>query len=329
MSITRLTALCFLLCRSLAAENELAGPVLGFVFDPANGLQPILGVAGAATVGPPLDLSSEVSRIVISPRQSYGLAVSASNPGLLRVNMGDRVSVEQLAISISAAGLIALSPTGSSAAVHDRDRNRIEVIAGLPSAPTLAREFDLSIFPGVLASLAVSDDASVVIAGFSGVEENSVVALRSEGSVRTLMSPRRASAAAFLPGSRDVLIADGPNSEIYLVRDAAGSAEPTLLAGEGQEISEPIAIAVSGDGKRAFVASSRAGRVATVELATGAVTIIPCACTPSDLAILNGNAVFRLTAPAAGPMWLLDADGPEPRIVFVPPYRPVTGESTQ
>ena len=322
-------ALCFLLCRSLTAETELAGPILGFVYDPANGLQPILGIAGASTVGPPLELTSGFSKAVISPRQDYALAASTSNPNFLRVKIGDPVSVEQFGIPISTTGLVALSPTGSSAAFLDRDRNRIQVITGIPSAPTLAWEFDLSTFSGALASLAVSDDASVVIAGFSEVEENAVAALGLGGPVRFLAGPRRATAAAFLPGARDVIIADGPGSEIYLVRDAVVSGETTLLASEGKEISEPIAVAVSRDGKRAFAASGSGRQVALIDLAAKTVSAISCPCSPSELAALNGNAVFRLTAPAAGPMWLLDADAAEPRIVFVPPYRPVVEESVQ
>jgi len=329
MPIRFLATLCFLLCPSLAAENELAGPVLGFVYDPANGLQPVLGVPGAATVGPPLELTSDFSRAVISPRQDYALAVSASTPNLLRVSMGHRVSVEQFGIPLSGSGLIALSPTGSAAAVHDPDRNRIQVISGIPSAPVLAREFDLATFAGALATLAVSDDANMMIAGFSEVEENAVVALGSEGAVRFLTAPGRATAATFLPGSRDAIIADGPASRIYLVRDALGSGEMTLLASPEQEILGPIAVAVSRDGKRAFAASGRGGRLALIDLAAGTVSAIPCSCSPSELAPLNGNAVFRLTPPTAGPMWLLDADAAEPRIVFVPPYRPVIEETVQ
>lgn len=328
MLLRLLTALCFLLFQSVAAENELAGPVLGFVYDPANGLQPVLGVAGASTIGPPLELTGNFSKAVISPRQDYALAVSASNPNLMRVMIGDPVSVEQFGIPISATGLIALSPTGSSAAFQDRDRNRIQVIAGIPSAPSLAREFDLSPFPGALVSLAVSDDASVVIAGFSDVEENAVAALGLEGLVRFL-TPRRATAAAFLPGVRDVVIADGPANEIYLIRDALGSGESKLLAAQDQGISEPTAVVISRDGKRAVVASGSALSVALIDLAGGAVSAIPCPCNPSELATLNGNAVFRLTPPAAGPMWVLDADALEPRIVFVPPYQPVIEESAR
>jgi hypothetical protein len=35
------------------------------------------------------------------------------------------------------------------------------------------------------------------------------------------------------------------------------------------------------------------------------------------LAPLRGNSVFRLTDGADGPVWLLDADSPQPRISFV------------
>jgi len=248
---------------------------------------------------------------------AHRLRLAVGNIG--RHRDGEVVGRDLVAVSGETLGKVANDVFLQTAARQSRRDDRI----------LLAGEFDLSTFPGALASLAVSDDASVMIASFSDVEESSVVALRLQGPVQILTTPRRATAAAFLPGSRDVLIADGPASEIYMVRDAGASAESTRLAGDAEGITEPTAVAVSRDGKRAFMASSRDGRVATVDLATGAVTIIPCACSPTDLAILNGNAVFRLTAPTAGPLWLLDAEGPEPRIVFVPPYRPVTAESGQ
>src|SRR5215217_6109562 len=141
MSIRFLAVVSVLLCQCLAAESQLSGPVLGLVHDPANGLQPVVGVAGASTVGPPLDLTADYSKMVISPRHDYALAVSASNPSVMRVTAGDPVSVEPFGFPVSATGLMVLSPAGSAAAFEDRDRNRIQVIAGLPSAPVLAREF--------------------------------------------------------------------------------------------------------------------------------------------------------------------------------------------
>src|SRR5436190_14681933 len=142
MSIRSLALFCCLLCHSSAAETELGGPVLGFFFDPSSGLQPIQGLSGALTVGAPADLQADIAKVVISPRQDYALATGASNPELLRVSLGGRISTAPLGIPVSGADLVALSPTGSAAAFYDRVRSRIQVIAGLPAVPTLAGELD-------------------------------------------------------------------------------------------------------------------------------------------------------------------------------------------
>jgi hypothetical protein len=321
--------LFLVLCHSRGAETGLARPVLGFFFDPANGLQPIQGIAGALTIGTPLELTPTLTAALVSPRQDYALATAAGNSGLLRVMFGGQVSVEPLGIPIAGSDLVAISPTGSAAAFYDRARNRVQVVAGLPAAPALAQEFDLSAIPGVLESLAVSDGADAVLAGFSGVEQGAAVAFGSDGSVTVLSALRRATAARFLARSRSVVIADGLSSELYLVRDITGVAEATLLANAAQGLREPVAVAVSKDGKRAFVANSGSRDVAAIDLASTGITITSCLCSPSQLTPLDGNAVFRLTEPSAGPMWLFDGDAGEPRIVFVPPYRPAGEEAIQ
>jgi DNA-binding beta-propeller fold protein YncE len=328
MSIRSLALFCCILCHSRAAETELGGPLLGFFFDPANGLQPIQGLSGALTVGAPADLQGDISNVVISPQQDYALAAGSGTSELLRVSLGGRgpISTAPLGIQISGADLVALSPTGSVAALYDRTRSRVQVIAGLPDSPTLAREFDLSTLPGVLTCLAVADGADYLLAGFGGGEQEGVAALGPDGTVRVLPL-RRATSASFLSGSGDVLISDGPASEVYLVKDPTGLADTTLLAAESQGISNPLAVAASKDGQRAFIASSGSRNIAVIELASGTVSLTPCACVPGQLAKLNGNAVFRVTEPAAGPIWLFDGDAGEPRMVFVPPYRPVAQDA--
>jgi hypothetical protein len=311
----RLLVFTCLLCQARAAESGITGSVLGFLFDPANGIQPILGVPGAATIGPPLDLGMQLLSVAVSPQQDYALATTDSD-GTLTIGLGSSVSLRRQTISVAPDALAALSPTGSAAAVYDQGRNRIQVITGLPDAPAITCEFDLSALPGALLALAISDGGDAVLAGFS----DGVVALVSDGRVRTISAPERATAARFLRKSGDAVIAG--RSGVYLVRDVTGAAETTLLAAEADGISEPIAVAASNDGKRVFAASARSRAVAVIELAAGAITVTSCSCEPSALAALNGNAVFRLTEPSGGPVWLFDGDSSEPRIVFVPPYRP-------
>ena len=321
MSLRYFAIVCCLLCQSRAAETELAGPTLGFLFDPSNGLQSIRGISGALTVGAPSELPPGIAKMVISPQQDYALAVTGSDSTVLKTGMGDALSVDQLGIPVAGTDMIALSPSGSAAAFYDRGSNRVQVIAGLPAQPALAREFDLSAFPGTLAALAVNDSADLVVAGFSGVEQDAAVALGVDGTVRTLPGPQNVSAIGFFRGSRDFLIADGPASKVYLVKDTAGTSETTLLADETSGISGPVAVAASMDGKRVFVANSGSPGVASVDLAGGVVAVTSCRCAPTQLAAVNGNAVFRLSGPSGGPVWLFDGDGDEPRIVFVPQYR--------
>jgi len=258
--------------------------------------------------------------MVISPQQDYALAVT-SDSTVLRIGMRDALSVDQLGIPIAGTDMIALSPTGSAAAFYDRGSNRVQVIAGLPAQAVLAREFDLSAFPGALGALAVNDSADLVVAGFTGVEQDAVVVLGMDGTVRTLPGSQNVTAVGFFRGSRDSLIADGPANKVYLVKDTAGASETTLLADDTQGISGPVAVAASRDGKRVFVANSGSPGVASFDVGGGGVAVTSCRCAPTQLAALNGSAVFRLSDPSGGPVWLFDGDGDEPRIVFVPQYR--------
>jgi hypothetical protein len=314
--MARFIFICILVFQPCPADTVgIAGSILGFVFDPANGLQPILGIAGASTIAAPLVLPAKMSSAMISSQQDYALAVTTPDANLLRVSLGDSVSAAPLGIPVSAIDLMALSPSGSAAALFDRTQNRIRVIAGLPGAPALTREFDLSDFHGTLTSVAVADAADAVLAGFS----DRVVALAPDGNVRILATPQHATAAGFLRNGRDVVIADLAANAVYLIRNVTGSSEPVLLADNQDGISAPVAVGVSNDNQRAIVAISRG--VATIKLADNAITITSCVCEPSGLAALRGNAVFRLTEPMGGPIWLFDGDAPQPRVVFTPPYQ--------
>jgi hypothetical protein len=277
--------LCSLVCS--AAASELAGPALGLVYDPERGLMPIRGTTGAATFGEPQPLGPD--RLVIA---APAYAIVAGEDGNLRAG--------ETTIPVPAADLAAVSPDGTAAAFYDRAGGRIRVVTGLPREAILAREIDIA---GEVRKLALSDDGLAVAAAF-----DDRVMVFGPDSARILTAPQSASAMAFRSGSRDLLVAD---REAYLVREG----ETTLLGA----VDGPVAIAASRDGNRAFLAS--ASEVRIIEIATGAATAVPCGCEPRELAPLAGNAVFRLTDPASGAVWLLDADRDEPAVLFVPRYR--------
>src|SRR5438046_1372582 len=127
MSLRYLAIVCCLLCQPRAAETELAGPTLGFLFAPANGLQSIRGTSGALTVGAPSELPPGIATMVISAQQDYALAVTGSDSTVLKIGMGNALSVDQLGVPVAGTDMIALSPTGSAAAFYDRGSNRVQV----------------------------------------------------------------------------------------------------------------------------------------------------------------------------------------------------------
>ena len=61
---------------------------------------------------------------------------------------------------------------------------------------------------------------------------------------------------------------------------------------------------------------------AILDRAHGSVVSLPCQCVPTGLFRLSGTATFRLTEPSGTPMWVLDASGPDARIVAIPPGAP-------
>lgn len=97
-----------------------------------------------------------------------------------------------------------------------------------------------------------------------------------------------------------------------------GSGYTLFLAGKGEGISGPVAVAVSGDNRQIVIANSQPGSVAQVDISNGTVTAVPCECAVVGLQRLDGNAVFRLTEASEGLVRVFDGDAAEPRIVLVP-----------
>jgi YVTN family beta-propeller protein len=103
---------------------------------------------------------------------------------------------------------------------------------------------------------------------------------------------------------------------VVLFRDVAGAATQSVLAPPGDSIAAPVGLAFSPDGRKLYVASSAARSVTVLDPATGERSAIACDCAPAGL-VPMGN-LLRLTEPGAGPLWLLDAGGGNPKMVFVP-----------
>jgi hypothetical protein len=355
---TRLRYLGLLLTIGAAALGaaSLEGPRLGVVFDPAaKTLRPILGIPGAAIIGQPLVLHPEMEQAAVSPQQDYALATTGEGREVVLLHL-DGSPARSIHGVASAPDRVALSSLGRAAALYYSDRNRIQVLTGLPGAPKAAFELYLSAGESPSA-LVVSDDGHVVLTGIA----NTVFRITPSGEVPVLHGLRQVTSIALISvqgrttansskgrpspvhdgmgnpetevtpsastGGYDAIVADSGQNRIYRVRDVTGAAETQVLAGSDKGIAQPVAVAVSRDNQRVFVANAKSGATTILDLSGDAKPAkVSCACKPTGLARLTGDSVFLLTEPSARPMWVLDADAHQPRVVFVPADLPRTSD---
>jgi len=299
---------------AIAFPASLQGPRMGVVFDSsARTLRPILGIPGAAIMGEPLKTSLDLRRVAISPQQDYALAAQGEH-NQIAVLRFDRAPMTSTLVQGTHHGpdLMVFSPGGRVAAAHYRDGNRIQVLAGLPASPRIVDELYLS--PGALPSaLAVGDDNTVLAAVGS-----TVYWVTRSGDVPVLKGLGKVSAIT-VTTARLALVADAVAHQIHRLQNVTTGLETDVLAGPAQGIAAPVAVAISSDGRRAFVSNGKTGTVAILDLqGKTPARKIACGCKLTGLDRLDGDNLFRLSEPSNKPMWVLEANAKETRVVFVP-----------
>lgn len=293
--------------------GPVTGPLLGYAFDASSTtITPILGLPGAAILGQPLKTGLSISRAEVSPNQDYFLVGTGEGVAVLKPSGLDSPAV--LAHLPQGAGAIALSPAGTAAAVYYKDAQIIRIVAGLPGAASLTASLDASALAGGLAALAVND-SGLALAAASG-QPGSLYQFR-DGRSQLVAPALQVSAIAFFPNGRDAVLADSGANQIDILQDAAGGAALVPLAGEKDGVSAPVAVATSRDGRK-VLAAMKSGDIAIFDLGGGPPTMLSCRCAPTGLYRLSGNSVFRLTEASEPPVFAVDGDSAEPRVVFIP-----------
>jgi len=299
-------------------QSAISGPILGFIEDP-NGasIQPIRGVLGASVLGQPLALGSEIRNAVISPKQDYALAVRTDGGEVVLIPLGsDSVNLNSLSGVHPGATRIAISPSGTAAAVFGQDRT-VQSIRRLPDTPELVFQFDVSDIPGDLQGLAIADDGTLAVLNFMTPGEATLWVVSSNGS-RWVLPAQRPSAATFLTNRHDVVIADDAAQQVFLLSNIDQEASRFSVASFGDGFEAFSGVAASDDGLRVFVISRKSDTVTLIDLERGLSAPLPCQCQATGFRALKGSSVFRLTDMTDSPIAILDASSTEPRIIVLP-----------
>jgi len=322
-------------------------PVLGFVLDQAGGLRPLIGVAGSASVGSPLALGVGIVRAAIPPNHDYILAITADSnwPLLLQVR-GNTITVGTGNVFFSnrntqtgacyeadsledrgryrcrgRAGMdlspridrIALSATGSAAALFSESNGRIYTFSNLSQSPRLLGTFEVGAL-GTVSAFGISDDGRRVVFGVSDGATGSVYLIDSSQDPRLIASMHHPSAIRFLRNSDGAIIADDIDNTIY----AFSGGQIYAIAGSADGIATPAGVAISTDNQRVFVGNSRTGSVTTIGLGGTGTQSASCNCALAELQPTSADSVFELTGFSGGSISLFDGNSATPRMILVP-----------
>jgi hypothetical protein len=296
---------------SATAWAQVGAPVLGYLPD-AGHIRPVHGIPAAATVAAPLNYAQDFSRIAVSPLQNFAVVTSAdTGTVLLAASSG---STTPLPGAASNPDRIVLSPSGSAAILWFSSTSHLQIVSGLPNAPSV-READATFLSAVLddsslsdapGPLAVSDDGQWVVGSWS----RGLYAFGPNGEVTRLPMRERAAALTFFAGRQDLAIAT--ELHVFSIADVGGrAAVSTLYAGDRLM---PVGMALTSDNRRMVVAAS-SGALLSLDLTAGSTSSFDCGCAPGGVFSM-GRTAFRLTGLTGGFFKLFDASSGE--VLFVP-----------
>jgi len=289
------------------------GARMGLIWNTGDSsLRILVGVPGSTQLGSPLFPVGAYASGAFAPPTQTALLIDPK--GNLQVMTLPSLVPSTLAQSISPSSVITFAPRGGYAAVFAPGSTSVLIVSGLPQAPALSTHSGTAAIQGA----AVSDAGTLLLATGAGGGAVNVTSISAGGAQTSLASLGGYGGMSFIPGSEDSLIADAAANTLARYHSGA----PSVLANHANGLSQPFAVAASQDGHWAVIADQADSSILRIDLsgATGPAQST-CACSLTQLSSLSGNAVFELAAPTASPGWMIEADGPTSRVLFIPPVR--------
>lgn len=289
------------------AVAQVSAPMLGYLPDQGT-LRTMNGIPAAASVGPLLSAGQTFAQIAVSSNGSFALASTDTGEVVVLTVAADGVTLQTATVQGAAAGSLQLSPNGSSALISHG--GALQVIGGLPASPAIVSFTDVS-YLGAASALSVSDDGQWAAGVFGGA----VYAIGSTGQVVTLPAPAGVVATAFFHGTEDLAVTTAV--QIVKISDLGGTPATTNIYGSADTpmpAQSPISLALTSDNAWVVLMEPDGG-IGQVQLASGAVSIAHCGCTPEGLSGLGGT-LFRVSALANGSVKVYDASSGN--VWFVP-----------
>ncbi len=303
--------------RGTAPGEDVQIPVLGyFARTSPLELRPIVGITGAVILGDPMALPEGVNALALAPGQEYAAAQAGDQGavGLLPIagfGVGDLVPI---AGATAAPDRIEFSPTAAVMALYSNRQQNIQLIGGLPAAPQVIREVDVSGLSGPPAAFAVSDDGQSLLVAAANGDGSTVTLFPAGGNPRIVAQAGTVSAIRFFPGAGDAVAADSQWNQILLL-DSAGA---HVVAGEADGVSGPVDVQTSATARHVLVVNPGNQTLLDVDLDLAVTTSVACSFAPAGLRMLSQKSVFLAIDPNGRNAWTFHTDVTPERVSYVP-----------
>ncbi len=299
--------------------GPLTAPVLGFIAgDAPTQVRAIVGIPASASLTTDISLAGSVTRVSIPPRQQYVLAETEA-PQAVTVVAFSGLSPGAPGVvngALPGADLVSFSPSGNVAVLYFSAAQRIQVISGLPVQPVLARDVVVSGSAAPFRTIAVSDDASLLV----GATTESVVVVSASGSAQSVYASANIGNLALIPQTSDAIVWDFAKESLIRLSGLSGAATDEVVA-SSLNFSAASSIQVSSDSQSVLVADPSAHAVVAFDLNTHAVTQIATAHSPNVLMSLRVANIFLLSADPNSSAWILELNQAGAHSYFVTPQR--------
>jgi hypothetical protein len=306
--------------QALAQTPVWKAPSSGYLYDSVTqSIRPIVGFAGSAYAGQ--SVVSGIDWASLAPNQQTALLVS----GGALIAIADLRSPNQVGnIGQAYTPRQALWSSDSSRAVFLTAGGQLVWLTDIASAPLVEASWDLARGrqtrdPLARWTLLAADSAAdrVLLASRGGRKGQLWWASKTVSPVSIDLAGDPV-AAVFASGSA-AFVADAAGHSILEIQNLDGGPTVAPLLSSGENLGDPIGMALSADGKRLFVADGASQTIRSFDAGTGALLgELPFGSNAVSMTCVSPGR-FLLNPPdgTAQPLFFLDTGQP-PRVFFIP-----------
>jgi hypothetical protein len=291
-----------------AQSASLRGPASGFFYDaPSRSVRPLVGFPGSSYLGKVI--LGDLDNAFIAPDGKSALGIENGRPILIRGFVEGAPTSRSLLAGLTPFGVSTWADSSILLAYSPSTRLLLRWDLSIsPEEPS--QSFDLSYLEGDVTSIVTNKDASLMVIGLRHPDHGGLYLSKPGVPAVRLLAAKNPPPAIFNPSVNILYTVDGENHRILRFPEGlSGGSEAVIFSGESEPLTDPVALGVSADGQRLFVAGGSDHLVREYDLRSQEfLREVRVEAIPQSLSPLPSMAtVFLLgTRGSREPAWLLD-----------------------